>query len=137
MCRLVRLSPVLPMVSPNRLVQTIHIDEVCQGLLTLVRDHRLTNTIYCLAAAEPLAFAAFLKILAKVKCGRGLYLVPIPLKAALFANDILSRIPFMPSVGRERILGLARGIIHPSAQDLEDIDVILKQCSAALENERP
>jgi len=42
----------------------------------------------------------------------------------------------MPSVDRERILGLARGTIHPSARDLEDIDVVLKQCRAALENER-
>jgi nucleoside-diphosphate-sugar epimerase len=35
LCKLVARLPVVPMISPNRMVQPIHIDDVCHGLIAL------------------------------------------------------------------------------------------------------
>src|SRR5439155_26142763 len=57
--KLVSLTPVLPMVDPWRLVQPIHVDEVCRGLLALA-DGDATGW-KGLAGPVPITFAEFLK----------------------------------------------------------------------------
>lgn len=105
MLRLVSVSPILPMIDPGRLVQPIHLDEVCRGLLALA-DIGATGWIG-LAGPDPISFGDFLKTLAQEGRASSLRILPIPLRFALFAADVSVRIPFGPTIDKERILGLA------------------------------
>ena len=97
-------SPILPMVDPRRPVQPIHIDQTAEGLL------RLTSSDHVewvgLASVKGVQFGDFLKALAREIHGTGLLIVPVPLQLALCACDLTAKIPFVPTVDRERVLGL-------------------------------
>jgi nucleoside-diphosphate-sugar epimerase len=103
--RLVSVTPVLPMIDPTRLVQPIHVDEVCRGLLAL-SDSDATGWIG-LSAPDPEKFGNFLKILAQEGFSYSLRILPIPLRLALFAAEASRAIPYGPRIDKERILGLA------------------------------
>jgi nucleoside-diphosphate-sugar epimerase len=103
--KLVSLAPVLPMVEPRRLVQPIHLDEVCRGLLALA-DGSMSGWVG-LAAPDLMSFGEYLRVLAHEGVGVPLAVVPVPLWLALCIAAVSSLIPFAPHVDKERILGLA------------------------------
>lgn len=103
--RLTATLPVLPMIDPWREVQPIHLDEVCEGLLRLAAG--TGGGWLGLAGPSGIPFGTFLCSLARELHGRRLRILPIPLRLALLACDILDRMPFGPKPDRERILGLA------------------------------
>jgi NADH dehydrogenase len=133
LCRLVGIAPVLPMVDPWRQVQPIHLDEVCAGLL-LLADNEMTGWVG-LAGPEPLAFGQFLKALARVLHGKALPIVPIPLRLALLACDATAKIPFLPTVDRERVLGLAGFQPMDCAAQLRALGLEVRPVAAGLAGE--
>ncbi|MGE5505885.1 MAG: NAD-dependent epimerase/dehydratase family protein [Actinomycetota bacterium] len=137
MCRVAGLGPVLPMLGVDQPVQPIHRDEVCEGLLRLATLPTLSQTVYVLAGSQPMTFGAFLKLIARQRLGRRLWLLPIPLKLALAAVDLLALVPGLPKVGRERVLGLAGMRTLASAADLAAIGLTLRSPAEALKAERP
>ncbi len=105
LCMLTARLPVLPMIDPWREVQPIHLDEVCEGLLGLAAG---TGGGWSgLAAPSGVPFGSFLRTLARELHGRRLRILPIPLRLALLACDVLGWLPVGPKPDRERILGLA------------------------------
>jgi nucleoside-diphosphate-sugar epimerase len=100
MRRLTALTPVLPMTGLDRKVQPIHIDDVCNALLTLALNPALTQPYY-VVAGPAMRFSQWLKILRKAQTGGGLFLIPVPLGLLLLASRLTSLVP------RERVLGLA------------------------------
>jgi len=129
MCRLTRMAAILPIVGPDRYVQPIHLDEVCGGLLALALDplHRRDGcgsaTTYVLAGPRPVRFAAWLRMLCRAQTGGSLILVPIPIWAALLACDLTHLLPLVPTVNRERVLGLAGTKPMESATDLAALGI--------------
>jgi hypothetical protein len=109
------------MVDAHQLVQPIHIDEVCSGLIGLADASDLRRPIYRLAADKPITFASFLRQLANRQHGRKLAIVPIPRQLALWLADLSSRLPGVPSIDRERVLGLAGIRPRPTSADLRDL----------------
>jgi nucleoside-diphosphate-sugar epimerase len=103
--KLVSSTPILPMVDPWRLVQPIHVDEVCQGLLALA-DGEATGRIG-LAGPVPISFGEFLKTLRRESFAASLIVPSVPLRLALLGASVASHLPFAVRVDRERILGLA------------------------------
>lgn len=102
--RLVKL-PILPMVCPKTLVQPIHIDVLVSTLIKLLE---FSESGYIgVASDRPVEFAKFLKRMAKIELGRRVYVIPIPLKLALFGCNLINLLPILPAVDKERILGLA------------------------------
>src|SRR6266404_319848 len=119
--KLVSFTPVLPMVDPWRLVQPIHVDEVCRGLLALAdSDARGWKG---LAGPVPITFAEFLKTLAREGCAASLIVPSVPLPLALFGAFIASWLPYGPNVDRERVLGLAGSTQLDCKGDLETLGV--------------
>ena len=116
MCKLTGDLPLLPMIDPWRDVQPIHVAEVAEGLLRMV-DHDATGWMG-LAAPVGISFKHFLQTLAREFHGKSLPIIPIPLGLALLGCAVTARIPFIPTVDRERVLGLAGVRALPCADHL-------------------
>jgi nucleoside-diphosphate-sugar epimerase len=111
--------PILPMICPGQQVQPIHLDEVCLGLL-LLADSALTGW-RGLAGPQPMAFGDVLRTLARENYGRRILVLPVPMSLALIGARLTSFVPFIPTIDKERILGLAGTRYTPCADDLADI----------------
>jgi nucleoside-diphosphate-sugar epimerase len=130
LCKLTGLAPILPMVDPWRQVQPIHVDEVAAGLLALAQND--TPGWAGLAGPTPLPFGAFLKALARYLHGKPLPIVPIPLRFALLACDATAKIPVLPTVDRERVLGLAGFEPMPCAEHLAALGLTVRPLAEGL-----
>jgi nucleoside-diphosphate-sugar epimerase len=116
--RLTARVPLLPMVDPLRTVQPIHVDEVCEGLLRLAQGTPTPDGWIGLAGPDAMPFGTVLRVFARELHGRRLRVLPIPLGLALFACDVLQRVPVGPKPDRERLLGLAGTREMPCAKHL-------------------
>jgi NADH dehydrogenase len=132
LCRLSQL-PVLPMVDPQRMVQPIHIDEVVRGILAAA-DGAVTGMLR-LAGPRPIGFGELLRVLARSYGGRRLAIVPVPLRLALFACDMTARLPLIPTVDRERVLGLAGTAPMECSSDLHLLGVDVRPLAERLARE--
>jgi nucleoside-diphosphate-sugar epimerase len=136
MARLAGL-PLLPMIGLDREVQPIHVDEVCEALVTLAIDPPAGRQTVVIASPAPVTFGTWLRMLRRARHGRGMLLVPVPIAVALAGCDLSKRIPFLPTVERERVLGLAGAAAMPSAGDLAALGVWLRDPFRALMQCRP
>jgi len=116
LCRIVGLTPVLPMIRPGQPVQPIHRDEVALGILAAA-DRDVSGPVG-LAGAEPMPFGRFLDTLARRTRGRGAMVLPLPLGPVLLACRVLNALPVGPKVDPERVLGLAGVRFVESRADL-------------------
>ena len=130
--RLARL-PVLPMIEPHRTVQPIHVDEVAAGILAAC-DGR-AGGVLALAGPEPVRFGDVLRALALAHGGRRLPIMPVPLPLALLACDLTAKMPLIPTVDRERVLGLAGTEPISSTLDLVRLGVDVRPMSERLPHE--
>ena len=72
--------PVLPMIGLDREVQPIHVDEVCEALVTLAIDPPAGRQTVVIASPAPVTFGAWLRMLRRARHGRGMLLVPVPIR---------------------------------------------------------
>ncbi len=128
--KLVSSTPILPMVDPWRLVQPIHVDEVCHGLLALA-DGETTGRIG-LAGPVPVTFGEFLKTLARESSAASLIVPSVPLRLALLGASVASHLPFGVKVDRERILGLAGAPQLNCKGDLETLGLSVGRVEVGL-----
>lgn len=111
--------PIIPMVSPSQFVQPIHLDELCSGLLLLAQS-RLSGW-KGLAGPTPVTFGKVLRILARIGHGKHLVILPIPLPLALFGCHLTRFVPGIPTIDKERILGLVGTRPIPTRDDLAQL----------------
>jgi nucleoside-diphosphate-sugar epimerase len=133
--KLVALTPVLPMIGLNRQLQPIHLDEVCDGLLKLALDPPQGSKSLVLAG-RPMTFGDWLRTLKRCRVGKGLVLVPVPMALAILACDATSLVPFIPTISRERVLGLAGATPMDSTVDLKSLGLQLRDPPLALSETR-
>jgi nucleoside-diphosphate-sugar epimerase len=124
--------PVLPMIGLDREVQPIHLDEVCDGLLALALDRPAAPQTVVLAGPVPMTFGNWLRTLRRARHGRRLGLIPVPIAFALMACDLSKTLPFVPTVERERVLGLAGAAPMASAADLAALGLSVRDPARAL-----
>src|SRR5262249_41231338 len=107
-------------------VQPIHLDEVCDGLLTLMLHPPVGRQTLVIAGPSPVKFGAWLRALRRARYGRGQLLIPVPIRLALAGCDLTRRIPFLPTVERERVLGLASAAPMASGSDVAALGLSLR-----------
>lgn len=117
LCRLAMATSLIPMVLPHQLVQPIHRNEVAKGIM-LAAESSIAGTLG-LASAQPIPFSQFLDGLAWRLRGGRLRLIPIPLSLALRLCILVNKLPFLPRIDRERILGLAGTCVISTKDDLD------------------
>jgi NADH dehydrogenase len=104
--RLTRRLPVIPFIRPGAPVYPIHVDDVCEGLLSLVEDGPAPPRLLRLAARESVTFGAYVRTLAARRLGRRIRLLPIPARLVLLLSRMTEILPFLPTVSGERVRGL-------------------------------
>ena len=97
--------PVVPILTPDRLVQPIHINKACEQILHYAVIRR--TGVFGVATSEPVNFRCFLDMLAAHYQHRKLLYLPLPIGLILFFCGFSERVPFLPTVSRERVFGLA------------------------------
>jgi len=142
MSKLVRMTPVLPMIGLDRKVQPVHVDEVCAALLALAsgaspRAADLPAQKFVVAAPEPMRFSDWLRALAFAQTGRRILLVPVPIWLALLGCGLCRAIPGLPKIERERILGLAGVAPMEAAADLAALKISVRPVDEGLASIRP
>jgi nucleoside-diphosphate-sugar epimerase len=135
LCRISGLAPVLPMLEHRKPVQPIHLDDLCEGLLRLATLEEPARAIYGLADPGPLPFGDTLAAIARHRHGRRLRLVNIPLGFALGVVGLASKIPGLPRIDRERLLGLAGLPVIDTADSLAELGLVLRRFEDGLRPE--
>ena len=108
--------PLLPVVGRDILVQPISMDELSESLYRLVITKQ--SGVVNLSGPEPIKFGLFLKRVALVEHGKSLTLIPLPLDAFILFLDVFNKIPFVPKIDPERLLGLQGTRVVMSKKDL-------------------
>ncbi len=133
-CKMVNISPVLPMFGIEKPVQPIHVDEVCEGLLRLASTETLDRPAYGLAAPVAVTFGDFMRQVSLSNCFRKLHLIPLPISFVLFAVSVFNRLPFLPKLNTERILGIASLRYLPCSDDLAVLEMDIMSLSDGLQS---
>ena len=137
LCRITALSPILPMVDAGHLVQAIHLDDLCEGLLRLAESQRHDRKVYCLADSRPLSFGKFLRLIARNVHGRGLLIVSVPLPMVLSTFGIMERLGLPVSGPKERVLGLVGVPVLDTAESLDALGLVLRDLERGLADSAP
>ena len=123
--KLVTVFPMLPLVGGATLLQPIHVDEVATGLLTLAILAQPDRQRYVLAHPDAVSFADWLRLLRRAYTGRRLWLLPIPVGAALALCDLTRFVPLFPTISRERVYGLIAARPMASSDDLRALGLAI------------
>jgi len=132
LCRITGLGPLLPMLETARPVQPIHLDDLCSGLLRLAAREAGGRAVWGLAASRPIPFGAVLAAIARHRHGKRLIVIDIPLGAALAAVTLAAKIPGLPRIDRERVLGLAGLPVIDTADSLAELGLTLRSLEDGL-----
>lgn len=135
MLRITNLVPVLPMLESSKPIQPIHLDEVCDGLIRLAWLECPQRKIFGLAAQNPISFGNYLALVARHRHARRLWLVNIPLGLALAGVTMAAKLPGLPKIDRERILGLAGLPVIDTADSLAELGLNLLPIEQGLQPE--
>ena len=104
--RMAKRFPVLPVIRPGAPVYPIHVDDLCQGLLSLVQQKSPHVKLMRLAASASMPFGEYVRTLARNRLGKRLRLLAIPPRLILALSRLTEAVPLLPTVSRERVLGL-------------------------------
>lgn len=131
LCKLVQVLPIVPTIGTKTQIQPIHVDDLCQALLSIARrDGTLRE--YNIAMTQTVSYRGFLKDLAHRRFKRRILTLPIPLPVALFIADFSSALPGFPAVPRERILGLTGIIPMLTTDSLADLKLEPRELATGL-----
>jgi nucleoside-diphosphate-sugar epimerase len=125
--KLVTVFPALPMIGGQTRLQPVHVDETAEGLLLIATIAQPDRERYVLARPDTVTFAGWLGLLRRVNTGKRLFLLPIPLGAALALCDLTRFVPLFPTISRERVYGLVAARPMPSAEDLQALGLQLRE----------
>lgn len=70
--------PVLPVFFPVPKIQPVHVDDLVLGILRIAETERGKQTLYCLAAPNPIRFSTFLFAIAKYRLHVRRLFIPFP-----------------------------------------------------------
>lgn len=128
---LVSKLPCFPAFLPAPLIQPIHVDDLVQGMLTIV-GQKEGGGIYHLAAAKPLSFTRFLRSIARQRLRRHRLPVPVPVVIVCLAGALLSS-RLKQTLGLDRLESLFGLPIMDAAPDLRRLQLHLRPLDAGMQ----
>ncbi|WP_038364542.1 NAD-dependent epimerase/dehydratase family protein [Bosea sp. UNC402CLCol] len=115
-----RRAPAIPSFRREPGVQPIHVDDLAEALAVLVCRERPEPRIYAVADPRPIAFSSFIQGVAKVRFGRRLPRLPIPLAPLLWSLRCVGKLGVRPTFLR-RLESLNELPRLDSAADMADL----------------
>jgi uncharacterized protein YbjT (DUF2867 family) len=103
-------------------VLPIQVNEVSAALLALAERPDLAKQRYVVAGAA-MVFGTWLKLLRRAQGKGALFLIPVPVGLMLLACDLTRLLPGVPTVSRERVLGLTGATAMDPGHDLSALGV--------------
>jgi nucleoside-diphosphate-sugar epimerase len=76
--KVTRRLPLLPAFLPAPKIQPIHVDDLAEGLLRIVKNNTIKSGVLCLASPIPIKFSQFMLAIATVRVRQWRLLVPVP-----------------------------------------------------------
>lgn len=105
---LLQRLPVVPLPGGGRaLVQPVHQDDVTRALLAALDLPPSPPETLVLPGPAPVAYADFVRLVARAAGLRPPRIVPVPMAPLLLAAPLLGRIPGFPAIGADEIRRLA------------------------------
>lgn len=102
---LTKRVPCIPAFFPAPSIQPIHIDDLVSAILNILKETRMTLTVYNLAQSEPVPIGSFLRSVAWYRHRRYPPAVPVPLGLVTLLVQIGRAVPFLPEYHLERLRG--------------------------------
>lgn len=121
----VRRLPGLPAFVPAPEVQPIHVDDLAEGLLRMVKSPDLPSGVYHLAAPDPVSFSKFLGEIAHSRIRRWRGFVPVP----VIVIDTVARAlgeSWRARLGLERLRSLFDLPVMETESDLKRLGLVLR-----------
>lgn len=129
--KIVKKSPLLPKFLPLPVVQTIHVDDLAEGLLRIAVRRDLKSGVYCLGSSTPIPFSTFLAEIAKsrLRCRRAFVPLPIGLVNLFIAQ--LSE-TWRSRLGLDRLRSLFDLPVMNTEADLDQLGLSLRPLTSGL-----
>lgn len=132
LCHLAKTFPVLPAFFPSPQVQPIHVEDLCEGLLTLASGSTPPLPIFYLAQRKSISITKFLKTLAWERYRQYRLAVPIPLALLRWFARIKKHVSILPGIDLERINGLLALPKMDTDESLRNLNLELRCLVAGL-----
>ena len=120
LANLARSAPLVPAFVPAPRVQCVHVDDVCEAIVSAVRG--VPSGTYVIAQARGIALTAFLGELAWRRHRRLLPAVPVPLALTRLAAGLTTAFRLLPKYHAERFAGLLDLATSPNEDATTDCE---------------
>lgn len=98
--------PILPAIRPRAPLYPVHVDDLCEAVLEIVRADDPVPRVVRVAPKEAMHFGDYLRLLGRERLGKRVRILPLPGWLMLGLSRLSEAIPFLPTLPRERVLGL-------------------------------
>ena len=121
---LVKKFPLLPLFLPAARVQSIHVDDLAEGMLRIIERNRQPGIIH-LASPEAISFSRFLSTIAKYRVRKKRWFLPVPVVLIKMIGWILgSRLRVQ--IGIDRLTSLFELPLMDATEDLMQLGLSLR-----------
>lgn len=120
----VRKFPLLPAFLPASRVQSIHVDDLAEGLLRIV-ERKLQPGIIHLASPEAVSFTRFLSTIAKYRVRHKRWFVPVPVLLIKMIGLMLGN-RLRVQIGIDRLTSLFKLPLIDTTMDLKQLGLSLR-----------
>lgn len=117
--KLLKRSPMVPVIRPGAPLYPIHVDDLCGVILEATAGPESAAGLTRAAPAAETAFSDYLRLLARRRLGLRRWQIPIPAPLALILARIAGALGL--PVSRERVLGLAALRPMPPSDSMPDL----------------
>ena len=126
-----RRFPILPAFIPIPKVQPIHVDDLAEGLLRIVKCENTNSRVLCLGSVIPISFTRFILSIAAFRLRRRRLIVPVPTMLVRVVGIIVSRRLGL-LLGVEQLKSLFELPQMNTATDLRQLGLNLRSLSSGL-----
>jgi len=106
LCTMSRKLPLIPMLRGSAPIYPLHIDDLCEGLLSIVEQPAAPPRLLRICADKPMRFDDYVRLVGESRAGRRVRLLPLPSMLVSIGARIASALALLPAGARDRILGL-------------------------------
>lgn len=129
--RYARALPILPAFYPAPKIQLLHVDDLAEGLVRLIKLENTEPHIVHLAETNPISFHRFLSCIASERLRRVRIFLPIPFCFVSITLIFLRKCTVKPTI-IERLYGLSQLPLMSTEADLKRLNLSLRHYTSGM-----